>query len=610
MEALSSFVSATTYPNLLPPPSKSPPFHTSTRPPSTHTISDPPKPPQPSKTTTSTPPPAKESRVQYRKPAASTAATLTPKNFSVLSMVFDALEEVINTYIDPPSIGPTESLLSGNFAPVDELQPTECRVIDGAIPECLEGAYIRNGPNPRFLPTGPYHPFDGDGMLHCLRISAGRATFSCRYVRTNKYVAEERAGTKLTPHLIAAFNGLPVSLARGLLAACRMRTWQFDASNGIGLANTSVALLGGKLYALCEFDLPYQIRVTEEGDVETVGRRDDGDFVGNGVPSMTAHPKVDHDTGEVFAFRYSFVPPFLTYFRFDARGNKLPDVPIHSMQTPCFLHDFVVTNKYAVFPDIQIGADPLRFLVAGGSLMEFNSGKVPRLGVIPRYAEYGSEMRWFNVPGFNIFHVVNGWDEIGEDGKQYIVLIAPNILSIEHGVRRLDLLHGSMEMVKINIEDGTATRKRLSTRNLELPVINPAYSGRKCRYVYAGVLGNSPTITGVVKLDVAAAAEGGGGTGRVTEYCTVAKRMFRPGCYGGEVFFVARDQTENSLNAADEDDGYLVSYIHDEMSGESRFIVMDARSPELDIVASVKLPQRVPYGFHGLFVKEMDLRKL
>ena len=54
----------------------------------------------------------------------------------------------------------------------------------------------------------------------------------------------------------------------------------------------------------------------------------------------------------------------------------------------------------------------------------------------------------------------------------------------------------------------------------------------------------------------------------------------------------------------------IVSYVHDERKGESRFLVMDAKSPELDVVAAVRLPRRVPYGFHGLFVKERELRKV
>ncbi|CAA2985690.1 probable carotenoid cleavage dioxygenase 4, chloroplastic [Olea europaea subsp. europaea] len=56
--------------------------------------------------------------------------------------------------------------------------------------------------------------------------------------------------------------------------------------------------------------------------------------------------------------------------------------------------------------------------------------------------------------------------------------------------------------------------------------------------------------------------------------------------------------------SADEDDGYVVSYVHNESTGESRFLVMDAKPPNLDIVAAVKLPRRVPYGFHGIFVRE------
>lgn len=61
---------------------------------------------------------------------------------------------------------------------------------------------------------------------------------------------------------------------------------------------------------------------------------------------------------------------------------------------------------------------------------------------------------------------------------------------------------------------------------------------------------------------------------------------------------------------AEEDDGYVVSYVHDENTGESRFLVMDAKSPNLDLVATVKLPRRVPYGFHGLFVAESDLNRI
>lgn len=118
--------------------------------------------------------------------------------------------------------------------------------------------------------------------------------------------------------------------------------------------------------------------------------------------------------------------------------------------------------------------------------------------------------------------------------------------------------------------------------------------------MYAAVGDPMPKISGVVKLDISV-SEGD------RRDCIVASRMYGPRCFGGEPFFVAREPDNPE---ADEDDGFLVSYVHDENIGESRFLVMDAKSPNLDIVAAVKLPRRVPYGFHGLFVRESDLNKL
>ncbi|GAB2291905.1 Probable carotenoid cleavage dioxygenase 4, chloroplastic [Dionaea muscipula] len=545
---------------------------------------------------TSTP----EKKQEYRLAAAQTSASDIQQLSLIPSTIFNAFDDIINKFIDPPvqpSVDP-RFVLSGNFAPVDELPPTECEVIEGALPPCLDGgAYIRNGPNPQFLPRGPYHLFDGDGMLHCLRISGGRATFCSRYVQTYKYTMEQQAGTSLLPSVFSGFQSLAAFAARGALAAARVAAGQYDLTNGFGVANTSLALLGRQLFALGESDVPYKIRITPQGDIETVGRHD---FDGKLFMSMTAHPKVDPDTGEAFAFRYGPMPPSLTYFRFNSAGGKHPDVPIFSLLRAPFLHDFAVTKKYVIFPDIQLGMEPFK-LITGGSVVASDVGKVPRLGVLPRYAVDEREMRWFDVPGFNIIHAVNAWDEKDDDtGNDSIVMVAPNILSLEHTFDRMDLIHCSMEKVRIDLTSGMVSRHPISTRNLDMAVINPAYVAKKNRYVYGAVEDPPPYVCGVVKLDVAI-AEGD------RRECIVASRMYGPGCYGGEPFFVARTPEDPD---AEEDDGYVVSYVHDERRGESRFVVMDAKSPTLDVVASVRLPQRVPYGFHGLFVRDEDLQNL
>ncbi|XP_021765560.1 probable carotenoid cleavage dioxygenase 4, chloroplastic [Chenopodium quinoa] len=542
----------------------------------------------------SSPPPTTETQ-----PKSTPLPTATERRYktqqSLPSTFLNTLDDIINQFIDPPtrpSVDP-RFILSDNFAPVEELPPTECEIEEGALPSCLDGAYIRNGPNPQFLPRGPYHLFDGDGMLHSIRISNGKAILCSRYVKTYKYEIEREAGSSILPNVFSGFNGLIGSAARGSLAAARMIAGQYNPSNGIGLANTSLAFFGNKLYALGESDLPYEVKLTPNGDIQTVGRND---FEGKLFMSMTAHPKVDLETGEAFAFRYGPMPPFLTYFRFDSKGNKQADVPIYSMTSPSFLHDFTITKKYAIFPDIQITMNPSEMILGGGSPVGLDPTKVSRIGVIPRYANDERDMRWFDVPGLNLIHATNAWDEVNEDGNEAIVIVAPNIISAEHTLERMDLVHALIEMIRIDLKTGVVSRQPMSARNLDFTVINPNYLGKKNKYVYAAIGDPMPKITGVVKMDVSVAQD--------RRECIVASRIFGPRCYGGEPFFVATNPDDPN---ADEDEGYLISYVHDETTGESRFLVMDTKSPNLDVVASVKLPQRVPYGFHGLFVRDKNL---
>lgn len=512
---------------------------------------------------------------------------------SLTATICNAFDDIINNFIDPPlrsSVDP-KNVLSHNFAPVDELPPTDCPVVEGELPDCLDGAYIRNGPNPQHLPRGPYHLFDGDGMLHSLRVSGGRATLCSRYVRTYKYNLEREAGAPVIPSVFSGFNTLAGAATRGAVTAARVLSGQYDPREGVGVANTSLVFFGGRLYALWEADLPYALRVTPEGDIETLGRCDFGGRLSMG---MTAHPKVDPETGEVFAFRYGPVPPFVTLFRFGSDGSrKGPDVPIFSMTQPSLLHDFAVTRRYALVPDIQLGMRPADMVVGAGPPVGSDPSKIPRIGVIPRYATSESEMRWFEVPGFNAMHTINAWDE--EDGDA-VVLVAPNVLSIGHALERIELVHCAVERVRIDMRTGVVTRTPISARNLDFGVINPGRVGRRSRYAYMGLGDPMPRIAGVVKLDL-------------VEGCEVGFRRYGPGCFGGEPFFVPKSSSSRSGDMDVEDDGYVVSYVHDEGRDESRFVVMDAKSPTLDIVASVRLPQRVPYGFHGLFVGQHDLNK-
>ncbi|XP_075506019.1 putative carotenoid cleavage dioxygenase 4, chloroplastic [Primulina tabacum] len=513
---------------------------------------------------------------------------------SLPNIIFSSLDHIICKYIDPPlrtSIDP-KHVLSGNFYPTDELPPTACEVVEGTLPSCLTGAYIRNGPNPQFIPDGPYHLFDGDGMLHSIRIRDGEATFCSRYIKTYKYMVEREIGRPVILNVFSAFNGLAASIARCAVTFGRVLAREYDPKHGIGTVNTSLALFDGKLFALGESDLPYRIKITPDGDIITLGRHES---FGAPFTTMTAHPKIDVETQEAFAFRQSitFMPPFLIYFKINKEGEKQPEVPIFSLPEPSLIHDFAISKKYAIFPDTQIVMNPKNIL-KGMPAISVDPKKVPRLGIIPRESVDESDMWWVEVPGLNMVHAVNAWDEDDGGGGETIVVVAPNVLAVEHVLDRTDLIHACLERIEINVKERIVTRWALSAANLDFAVINPAHAGKKNRYIYAALGAPMPKISGVVKIDSSLSTAD-------SNDCTVASRLYGPKCYGGEAIFVPNDpETE-------EDDGYLVTFVHNEITLESKFIVMDAKSPTLEIVAAVRLPQRVPYGFHGIFVRDGDL---
>ena len=85
--------------------------------------------------------------------------------------------------------------LRGNFAPTkSEVTLGDLPVTRGKLPENLNGVFLRNGPNPFFKPLGKYHWFDGDGMVHGVRIKNGRASYANRWIRTSRLRQEEDYG--------------------------------------------------------------------------------------------------------------------------------------------------------------------------------------------------------------------------------------------------------------------------------------------------------------------------------------------------------------------------------------------------------------------------------
>ena len=185
---------------------------------------------------------------------------------------------------------PTSEYLSGLRSPVNEETTIENLVVEGEIPQGLNGIYLCNSPNPRYEPSGRYHWFDGDGMLHGVQLSGGEATYRNRYVQTEGFKKETETGSPLW---------------KGILEPI-----QFVEPDGPdkNTSNTDVVWHAGRLLALWWLGgVPYEINVP---DLSTKGPLTWGDKLNCGVAS---HPKIDLNTGEMMFFDYSpYQEPYLS----------------------------------------------------------------------------------------------------------------------------------------------------------------------------------------------------------------------------------------------------------------------------------------------------------
>lgn len=224
-----------------------------------------------------------------------------------------------------PASSPVAGLLATRYAEASH----EVTRIDGQVPGYVRGTYYVNGPAGFGRAGRRYRNWlDGDGMICALRLG-GDARFASRYVRTRKLVAEEEAGQPLYRTFGTAFPG--DRLRRGIATETP--------------ANVSVYPFAGRLLAFGEQSLPYAL---DPASLDTQGVYDfDGAL--NEISPFSAHPKLDHGTGELTNFGVSFSSrdPRLNYYRFDA-GGALVRRANTPLEAPCSIHDFSVSPRYAV----------------------------------------------------------------------------------------------------------------------------------------------------------------------------------------------------------------------------------------------------------------------
>ena len=465
--------------------------------------------------------------------------------------------------------------LRGNFAPVDRELNVPNLPVEGEIPKALRGMLVRNGPNPQFHPKGKYHWFDGDGMLHAVSFTDNGVHYRNRYVATEGFLKEKKAGRALYRGLLE-----PPDVA---LALAGLNPYKNSA-------NTSVVYHGNRLLALWEAGLPYELQLKT---LETIGPTD---FSGKVTHPFTAHPKIDPKTGEMITFGYVPNEPILMMSEIDRTGAwvRTTKIPIDK---PTMVHDFAITENYAIFPIC-----PLRFevsrLLSGVVPWHFDQSAPTRFAVVSR--KDPTQVRFFEATTCFVFHLLNAFESnnapSNEERKTSGTAQKP-LGQIELVGCRYEQFPGSLNFGDsddatasdqavpyrwvFDLDSGRVREELLDDVPAEFPRINEAYTGAPNRYGFFG-LGDDEFFHGFKKLDF---RDG---------HTSVIQMENSVHC--GEGIFVSDPSSH------EEDSGWLLSFVYLTISGQSELWIFDAKSFRPKALARVTLPGRVPYGFHGTWV--------
>jgi carotenoid cleavage dioxygenase len=332
-----------------------------------------------------------------------------------------------------------------------------------------------------------------------------------------------------------------------------------------GAANTHVIEHAGRVLALVETSFPTE--VTRE--LETVGCFDYG---GRLTTGMTAHPKRCPLTGELHFFAYSFAPPFLTYHRADAAG-RLVQTEVIDVPGPTMIHDFGITERHVVFMDLPVVFD-LELAMAGTMPYRWSDDYGARLGVMPRGGS-NADVRWVDVAPRYVFHPLNAYED--ERGAVVMDVVRyPELWRAGSSAR----VTASLHRWRVDVAAGAVSEGPLDERPVEFPRFDERLTGLAHRFGYAVERGGDRGAeTSLVKYDLR------GGVTTVHD--------FGAGRAPSEPVFVPASPT------APEDEGWLLTYVYDAARDTSDLVVLDAEDFTGKPVATIALPQRVPFGFHG-----------
>jgi carotenoid cleavage dioxygenase len=281
-------------------------------------------------------------------------------------------------------------------------------------------------------------------------------------------------------------------------------------------------------------------------------------------------------------FGYNFTEPYLVYHVADRHGTLVSSQPV-AVKASTMIHDFAITDRDVIFWEMPVLFDmdlAIKMVSTKRSRImpyvwkpEYGS----RIGVMPLGGP-ASAIRWVEIDPCYVFHGMNAFRD-GDD----VVLDVSRMAKVFDRTTLGPPPHLHRWRVNTAGPALTFSDEQRTDTIADLPTIDRRRTGRTYTHGWRVETTDDQStvdLRGVVHIDSNTAAE--------TRWDPGARYS------SGEWLFVATGPAEA--------EGLLMTYVYDKADDSSALVVLDARDVAAGPIAKIKIPQRVPYGFHATWV--------
>ncbi len=451
----------------------------------------------------------------------------------------------------------------------------------GELPTALQGqTLVMNGPARMNTGGRRTHPFDGHGYLRTLRFGADGLHLRARFIRTESFLAEEAAGGPVYRGLATNPSDSPRENRRAPVPK--------------NVANTTVTLWGDRLLAGWEGGLPHAL---DPVTLETLGPVDFGGTLAD--RAVLAHMKLDHRLDRLVTMSPVMALETRLTFREYTPDGTLASERSFARRGAMMVHDFAITERFYVLGENALTADLgvfWRFLRGKATMMEAiaaDTGEPGAWWLIPRHSDAPAVRIPLDRPMLAL-HYANAYDR--PDGSVVVDSCAfeEMVFGQEFGYAGP---HADLDPFAVSeppcqalqrsvLDPGSRTVAALppSTHAVDFPRVHPALDGKPSSLVSTAgcsAPGQTFPFDMVAMFDMA-------DPDRPPDTWTAP-----PGTFVGEPVLAA------SPGSLDERETWALVALTDGVRGESSVCVFDPNQVSAGPVASVRLPELLPYGFHG-----------